>query len=519
MSKRQFDHIENKIREAAENSEPAFDEQAWDKMEAKLNAEKERKWSPFLWLSVALLSAGLLGRFIVYHNQSSLKTGATQNVGVIINSDKNIHQQASTVNNNVVNTIANKESLSPAQHAEVSGAKNNDQQINQLADEKNSNSSDISSSNSNNVTNLSAEKLSNSIEKNKSNIIRSDNRSVISKSDRTDKKYNSIEANILAKKAVSKNIYGKNSSKKKNRKRNMIFVESDNHQLAYSSSQKNERIIRGKTRAKIKAAAQVEAATDTMNVNNETTTSSINNNKSIAFTDKDKKKDSVKKIILTDTTAIIESSKKEVKKENILPKKKSWYLLASIGPDASNVKLLSFKNSVITPRYGAGIGYQINKRFSIQTGFYAGRKKYVAGANDYSDAKDPYLSSMNINKVEANCLIFDIPVTVRYNFILRPKTTFFATAGISSFIMKKEDYDYYYTSYNNNYEWSHSYTGNKNLFSIAAISIGIERKISRSFSIQAEPSVNIPIAAGVGEGTVKLFSTDIQLGVKYNFRW
>ena len=40
MSKKQFDHIENKIREAAENSEPAFEEQAWDKMEAKLNKEK-----------------------------------------------------------------------------------------------------------------------------------------------------------------------------------------------------------------------------------------------------------------------------------------------------------------------------------------------------------------------------------------------------------------------------------------------------------------------------------------------
>jgi hypothetical protein len=152
----------------------------------------------------------------------------------------------------------------------------------------------------------------------------------------------------------------------------------------------------------------------------------------------------------------------------------------------------------------------------VQTGFYAGRKKYVAGPDDYN-AKDPYLSTVDITKVTANCLIFEIPVTVRYNFVLRPKTTYYATAGLSSFIMKKEDYNYSYnTNYSTNDQVAHSYTGNKNLFSIATLSVGIERKISKAFSIQAEPSINIPIA-GVGEGTVKLYSTDIQVGVKYNF--
>jgi hypothetical protein len=39
MSKKQFDHIENRIREAAENSEPPFDEMAWSRMDALLNKE------------------------------------------------------------------------------------------------------------------------------------------------------------------------------------------------------------------------------------------------------------------------------------------------------------------------------------------------------------------------------------------------------------------------------------------------------------------------------------------------
>ena len=43
MGKKQFDYIEDRIREAAENSEPAFDEYAWTRMEARLDKENNKK--------------------------------------------------------------------------------------------------------------------------------------------------------------------------------------------------------------------------------------------------------------------------------------------------------------------------------------------------------------------------------------------------------------------------------------------------------------------------------------------
>ena len=61
MDKKQFDHIENRIREAAENSEPAFDEYAWTKMEVRLNKEDNRRRRFLLWwflLPLVFITAG-----------------------------------------------------------------------------------------------------------------------------------------------------------------------------------------------------------------------------------------------------------------------------------------------------------------------------------------------------------------------------------------------------------------------------------------------------------------------------
>jgi len=511
MSKKPFDHIENKIREAAENSEPAFEEQAWDKMEAKLNADKERRRSPFMWFSLALLSFGLLGGIILSHDHFIQKPTVTENSSDVISAAKNEQQSASIVEN-----VIDKENKSTS--------KNINKQNSQLTARENSIDSKEQSSLIRN--NLSVEKTterqrSNSVVINKAVRDRiSDNYITNSSSESylSNKKENSTAINIANKKGKSKVIDGKVSTRKNIKIGNDNFIGSDNS-ITYSSSQKNKRNIHGKTSATIEAAEQVDVTpVDSSDEMNETVVNNTDNKRSLLLIDKDKKKDSIPKTVTKKDTTVINSSKKEEIKKDPTPKKNPWYILASIGADASNVTLFSFNNSSVTPRFGVGIGYQINKRISVQTGFYAGRKKYIAGASDYNDAKDPYLSTVNINKVDANCLIFEVPIAVRYNFILRPKTTYYATAGLSSFIMKKEDYEYYYTANNNNYQISHSYTGNQNLFSITTVSVGIERKLSRAFSIQAEPSINIPIA-GVGEGTVKLYSTDIQIGIKYNFHW
>jgi Outer membrane protein beta-barrel domain len=520
MSKEQFDHVDNKIKEAAENSEPAFEEQAWDKMYAKLNTEKERRRSPFVWFSLVLVSLGILGGVLLYQDHFTQNVTSTSNSfstsATIISKDQ---VSASTINNTT--TAVTNKGLLPATDHSVNKLSDIDQKNDQPSIQNNSTNRTLAQS-TDNTTNTNIERTKGrasikivSSKPEESTMPVENDRSL---TDNTNKKELITGTKKTNRIVATKISPSKKYTRENSQAANDDLVESDNS-INYSSPQKNRRNINGKTSVKIKAAAAIdEAVADSSNKADETANKNNEHTQLLLSVDKEKKKDSLQKIVPKDTVALNSVKDTAVKKE-AKQKKKNWYLLASVGADASNVTLFSFTNSSITPRYGVGIGYQVNKRISVQTGFYAGRKKYVAGPGDYHSKDDTYPSNAVITKVTANCLIFEIPVTVRYNFVLRPKTTYYATAGISSFLMKKEDYDYSFnSSYYGNNEVSHSYTGNENLFSIATVSIGIERKISKAFSLQAEPSINIPIA-GVGEGTVKLYSTDIQLGIKYNFHW
>ncbi len=219
-----------------------------------------------------------------------------------------------------------------------------------------------------------------------------------------------------------------------------------------------------------------------------------------------KKSDSIKLVVQ------VKSEINQDKKKNA----KKWYLLAGIGLETSNVKLFSFSNSILVPKFGIGVGFRLYKKWHIQTGFYVSGKKYMAGPGDYKPATGSYWSNVEIIKADANCLVYDIPLTVRFNFKPSGKIHSFVTAGLHSFIMKKETYDYAYLLNTYTYRKTYSYTGNKGFFGLLSFSAGIEKPLNDRFSILAEPFFTVPLK-GVGEGNVKLFSTGIQGFIKYSF--
>ena len=196
---------------------------------------------------------------------------------------------------------------------------------------------------------------------------------------------------------------------------------------------------------------------------------------------------------------------------------KGVYAVLIGGPDLSTVAHQSTSQAGYS--IGVLLGYRFNKRLAIETGLLWDKKYYYSSGEHFnkSAANLPY--NWNILNLNGNCEMFEIPLNFRYNFASGKDHGFFAEAGLSSYLMKKEYYDYSYT-YNGSTPHSRDSTYNKSsnyIFSVIQISAGYEHTIGRNTSIRIEPYLKIPLQ-GIGIGNMPVTSAGLYIGISHNFR-
>ncbi|MGN6265891.1 MAG: hypothetical protein ACTHM5_09465 [Ginsengibacter sp.] len=184
----------------------------------------------------------------------------------------------------------------------------------------------------------------------------------------------------------------------------------------------------------------------------------------------------------------------------------------SAGPDISGVH--ANKIGRLTGIFGVGLNYTVSKNFSIRSGFYISKKIYSVDGNDYN-LQGGNTGYGYLENVDANCMVYEIPLKIDYNFKSLKNHSWFISTGLSSYLMKKENYDYYYKTpagqlYNKDYTINNK---NKHFFSVVSFSAGYQYYLNNQFSIAAEPYINLPLK-GIGEGKVKLNSGGILLTLK-----
>jgi len=185
------------------------------------------------------------------------------------------------------------------------------------------------------------------------------------------------------------------------------------------------------------------------------------------------------------------------------------FFSVSAGPDFSSVGFHS--PGKIKLAYGAGLGYKISDKFSIRTGFYSARKVYTADPKDYDPPYNVAQYYPNLKYVDANCKVYEIPVMIDYTISNNKKGSWFVSGGVSSLIMKEEEYDYYFKP---NYSPTYiTYTRtikdqNKHYFSQLNLSGGYTRNINNNISLRAEPYVKFAMQ-GIGFGKVDLNSSGV----------
>ena len=197
------------------------------------------------------------------------------------------------------------------------------------------------------------------------------------------------------------------------------------------------------------------------------------------------------------------------------PERKSrrFYLGAVAGPDISTVK---FEESSDVG-FSAGVvgGYNLTKKWALETGLLWNRKNYYSQGKHFNTSKLKLPSHTNIIYAEGYCNMFEIPINVRYQFAHGKKHHWFAAAGSSSYLMQKEDYHYLYERYNVHYYNNKSYrSASKNWFAVANISAGYVFEKTNGINIRIEPYLKLPIK-GMGVGSLPITSTGIQVGITY----
>ena len=207
-------------------------------------------------------------------------------------------------------------------------------------------------------------------------------------------------------------------------------------------------------------------------------------------------------------------------KKASVPKGKTGFdkglVIGAVGaPDMSNVK---FTN---TDKVGYNVGIQLEYRFSQRwsaiTGVIYTKKNYTAQGEDFNHPKGSWIDNVNLDLVSGSCDMFDIPLNIRYDVNHGNKHRYFVSTGLSTYLMKEEEYHYHYQYANGNpgYRYRTYESDAHHWLSILNISAGFEKKINKRLSIQGEPYLKVPLA-GVGYGNLKLNSYGVYFSVRYN---
>jgi hypothetical protein len=188
----------------------------------------------------------------------------------------------------------------------------------------------------------------------------------------------------------------------------------------------------------------------------------------------------------------------------------------TFGPDYTNAGDIA--NNQIGNNIGLTLGYYLTDKLSVNTGFIYSNKFYWSDAHQYVRQvpnSRPNAMPAPIDYINGASNIWELPLTVRYDFAQHNKTKFFANAGLSSYFMMKQTYIYFIHAGQNQLAYKTFDNQQVNYwFGIADISAGFEAEIGKGFSFQAEPFLKLPLR-NMGAENLKLTSYGFLMTFKY----
>ena len=168
--------------------------------------------------------------------------------------------------------------------------------------------------------------------------------------------------------------------------------------------------------------------------------------------------------------------------------------------------------------YGMGISYRILKNISVGTGIYYSQKSYTSDRHSYYTTEKPFATWASYSKqINAECEVLDIPLNLNLSLLKTEKTGIIAGAGLSSYIMLSEKYNFIYNSSPAYPSSGREYTinnQNKHLLSVINLSLGVVKPFGKQKSLIIQPYAKLPLS-GIGQGQTELKSFGIGFQLNY----
>lgn len=194
-----------------------------------------------------------------------------------------------------------------------------------------------------------------------------------------------------------------------------------------------------------------------------------------------------------------------------------FYAGVLAGPDFTSIKGQAIQN----PGYSMGLilGYRFNKRLSVEGAALWDHKAYYTSGEYFNKTKADIPPTITIEHMNGVCNMFEIPLSIRYDFLLLKNGGFYANAGISSYMMQLETYSYLASAPGYN-PWtadkSYPHSGN-DFFSMLHLSAGYRFQWGKIGEVRLEPYYKIPLR-GVGVGDLPMTSAGLYIGLTHSFR-
>lgn len=196
-----------------------------------------------------------------------------------------------------------------------------------------------------------------------------------------------------------------------------------------------------------------------------------------------------------------------------------WALSMAFSPDVNSVNNMG--KGELGHSMGLGMSFNIKPSFSLSTGIYYSKKQYSADKTSYNVTEKPFATWASYsNKIDADCRVIDIPLNLNFRISKKSNNKLYASAGMSSYIMLSEKYEFVYNPSPAYPTGRREYTvrdENKHILNVVNLGVALEKPISEQVSLVIQPYAKLPLT-GIGKGRTDLKSVGIGFGLNYSLK-